>query len=189
MSLIGSLPIGGFLRARKSQSTVLERRGERSGEPQAHDEGEAEDLPCAWWRRRSRTTLTRATIRKPAAGRCWKNSSEASVGSKGRGDLEGAATIGSPSARPWFARIGRKKGPKPQPLHEACKAEGEVAATERIMLGSSEDDVVGDLDSDDAPGFTQLARDADIGARRLGVPGYTAYGISGVMPYSVLCRM
>jgi hypothetical protein len=66
------LPIGGFPHARKSQSTVWERRGERSGEPKARDEGEAEDLPCAWWRPRSGTTLTRAKIRKPAAGSSWK---------------------------------------------------------------------------------------------------------------------
>jgi len=138
------LPIGGFPQARKSQSTVRERRGERSGEPQAHDEGDEarqredghceamapkrsegvdrggrplgaevnkrEDLPCAWWRPRSGTTLTRAKIGKPAAGSSWKNSAEGRVGSIGRGDLEGAATTGSPEARPWIGGAGSKKG-------------------------------------------------------------------------------
>ena len=119
---------------------------------------------CAWWRPRSGTTLTRAKIGKPAAGSCWKNSAEGRVGSIGRGDLGGAATTGSPEARPWLGVLGAKKGPKPLASHEACKAEGEVASARGIHLGPAEDDVVGDLDTEDATGFAQLARDADIGA-------------------------
>lgn len=46
--------------------------------------GKREDLPWAWWRPRSGTTLTRAKIGKPAAGSCWKNSAEGRVGSQGR---------------------------------------------------------------------------------------------------------
>lgn len=46
---------------------------------------------CAWWRSHSDTTLTAAKMRKPAAGRLWKNSS----------DSEGAVTL-------LFATLNRR---------------------------------------------------------------------------------
>ena len=57
----------------ESQSTVRERRGRV---PRSRtNEGEAEDLPCAWWRSRSDTTLTGCTMGKSAAGSRSKKTS------------------------------------------------------------------------------------------------------------------
>ncbi len=53
----------------------------------------------------------------------------------------------------------------------------------------SEDYMVKHFDLEELAGSDQITSDADISVARLGITRYSAYGITGVIPHPVLCRM
>ena len=96
-----------------------------------------------------------------------RNQRSSDQGAHRRPETEGRPKVcgrvgSSPKAKPHFRP---KKGAEaPLASYEACHAEGVVAPARGINLGPAEDDVVGHLDAEDAPGLAELTRDLNIGA-------------------------
>jgi hypothetical protein len=65
------------------------------------------------------------------------------------------------------------------------KAEIAAAATSR----RTDDDVIDQLELEDSAGLENSPGEAQIGLRSGRISGYAACGITGVIPYPVLCRM
>jgi hypothetical protein len=57
------------------------------------------------------------------------------------------------------------------------------------MIAASDDDVVKHFDFQKLPAAYQIAGNIDVSRRRSAFAAYVAYGISGVIPRPVLCRM
>ena len=57
------------------------------------------------------------------------------------------------------------------------------------MIWISNYDVVENFDFEKLTGSNEVTGDFYIGFRRTRIPAYAAYGISGVIPHLVLCRM
>ena len=57
------------------------------------------------------------------------------------------------------------------------------------MPVSPDDDVIEQLDLEHLPGTDEIPGDLDVRLGRDRLTAYAACGISGVMPYPVLCRM
>jgi hypothetical protein len=67
--------------------------------------------------------------------------------------------------------------------------EGEKSTPLWVGVGVAYDDVIDQFDLENLGGITQRAGHADVSRTGGRVAAYTAYGITGVMPHPVLCRM
>ena len=84
------------------------------------------------------------------------------------------------------ARAGSERG---NALQMARLLEGEISAPLRVGFRVANDNVVEQFDFENPSRLPQRTSDGYVGLAGAGVACYTAYGISGVMPHPVLCRM